>query len=293
MELMTALSRAKRGFRDDLRLHAVAVASLVIAFLCLGAALLSVTNLARIAERWGQSQHVSIYLKDTAKESDVAQLRLVLESLPEIVRVEHVSAAQARKQFATQSALGSELEGLPADAFPATLELSLRDGASQDRIAKVVERIRHFPAVEDVETYKQWFEQLGTLLSAGRSAALMLAMLVVVCVLAVIGNTIRLAVANRRREIEVLKLCGATDAYVRSPFVLEGVIQAVAAASLALVLLVIMYFSLRGYVEGTFAALTGVHTTFLDPLTALAIVVGGGLVGALGSTLSLRRYLAV
>ena len=99
----------------------------------------------------------------------------------------------------------------------------------------------------------------------------------VVCVLAIIGNTIRLAVANRRREIEVLKLCGATDGYVRSPFLVEGALQAVAAATLALLLLLIAYLCLRGHVESH--AERGdrrASTVFLDPLTMLAIVLGGG-----------------
>jgi cell division transport system permease protein len=120
-----------------------------------------------------------------------------------------------------------------------------------------------------------------------------LSLLVTVCVLAIIGNTIRLAVANRRREIEVLKLCGATDGFVASPFLLEGVMQAVAAAVIALLALLALYFAVRGQLEATLSALTGVRTVFLQPTTALAIVLGGALAGATGSALSLRRYLRV
>ena len=84
MDIRTAFTRAKRGFRDDLRLHLVAVASLVVAFLCLGAAMLSVENLGRVADRWGQAQHLTVYLKEHTKQNDIAQLRLVLESLQEV-----------------------------------------------------------------------------------------------------------------------------------------------------------------------------------------------------------------
>jgi cell division transport system permease protein len=293
MDIWTALARAKRGFRDDLQLHVVAIASLVVAFLCLGAALLSVTNLSRVAERWGGVQHLTVYLKDAAQEGDVAQLRMVLESLQEAKEVRYVSAAQARAEFAEQADTGMKAQSLPADAFPASLEVALKEHANQTRVAEIAGRVRRFGAVDEVETYQDWFAQMGTLLQAGRSAVALLAMLVVICVLAIIGNTIRLAVVNRRREIEVLKLCGATDGFVRSPFVIEGSLQAAAAASLALVLLLIAYFSLRGYVEGTLSAVTGIRTVFLDPLTILYVVVGGGLMGALGSALSLRRYLQV
>lgn len=293
MEIWTALSRAKRGFRDDFRLHVVAIMSLMVAFLCLGTALLSVENLTRIADRWSQSQHLTVYLRDTAKEADVAQLRLVLESLREIAKVEHVTAARARELFAEQTNMGGDVSNLPADAFPASLELDLADGVLGGRVDKIAERVQRFAAVEEVETYRSFFGQLNTLLNAGRSGALFLALLVVVCVLAVIGNTIRLAVANRRREIEVLKLCGATNSFVLSPFVIEGMIQALTASVLAMLLLSIVYFALHGRVDATLSALTGSRMVFLNPLTVLGTIAASGVVGALGSALSLRRYLQV
>jgi cell division transport system permease protein len=276
-----------------LRLHIVAIASLVVAFLCLGTALLSVENLTRIADRWSQSQHMTVYLRGSASEADVAQLRLVLESLGEVSKVDHVTAARARQLFAEQTNMGSEAGQLPADAFPASLELDLADGIKNDRIDQIAERVGRFAAVEEVETYRSFFGQLHSLLDAGRSGAMLLALLVIVCVVAVIGNTIRLAVANRRREIEVLKLCGATDSFVRSPFVIEGVIQAVCASTLAMLVLLVLYFTVRGHVEGTLTALTGVQTVFLSPLTIVATIAAAGVVGAVGSALSLRRYLQV
>lgn len=293
MDIWTTFARARRGFRDDLRLHIVAVASLIVAFLCLGAALLGVQNLARIADRWTQTQHMTVYLRAGADESDIAQLRLVLESLSEVAEVEYINTERARAQFAEQTDMDSDTASLPVEAFPASLELSLRGDADRERINRIASRVGSFNAVEDVETYQDWFGQLGSVLNAGRSAAGILALLVAVCVVAVIGNTIRLAVANRRQEIEVLKLCGATDGFVRTPFVMEGVLQGLAASSLSLILLGIAFLSLRGQVEDTLVALTGMRAVFLTPLTVLGVIVGSGLVGAIGSAFSLRRYMAV
>src|SRR6188472_4102194 len=149
MDIRTALSRAKRGLRDDLRLHVVAVASLVVAFVCLEAALLSVTNMSRVAERWQGAQHLTVYLKDAAQQGDVAQLRLVLESLQEAQEVRYVSAADARKEFAEQVDLGLSAGALPADAFPASLEVVLRGSVQQQRAGEIAERLRRFGAVEE------------------------------------------------------------------------------------------------------------------------------------------------
>ena len=293
MDLRTAVTRAKRGFRDDLRLHVWAIASLVVAFLCLEAALLSVQNVARLAESWRGAQHLTVYLKDTAQPGDVAQLRLVLESLQEAQSVQHVSPEQARKEFATQIDMNIASGGLPLDAFPASLTLSRSSTSSEARATEIAERVRRFGPVEEVETYRDFYAQMGSVLAAGRSAVGLLALLVAVCVLAIIGNTIRLAVLNRRREIEVLKLCGATDGYVRSPFLIEGAVQAPAAATAALVLLTIVYFAARGQVESALSAVTTMRTAFLEPLIVLAVIGGAALLGAIGSALSLRRYLNV
>jgi cell division transport system permease protein len=293
MDLWATVSRAQRGLRDDLRLHVVAVASLVVAFLCLGTALLSVENLSRISQRWSRSQHLTVYLRDQAKDNDVAQLRLVLESLSEIQKVEHISAARARELFAEQTNVGQGLADLPSDAFPASLELDLVSGVEPARVDRIAQRVQQFAAVEEVETYRSFIGQFHTLLDAGRSGAVLLAMLVAVCVLAVIGNTIRLAVTNRRREIEVLKLCGATDAFVRSPFLFEGVLQGVASSALAMLLLLIGYLIMRSHIEATLSTLTGVRISFLSPWTVVSVICAAGFVGAIGSALSLRRHLQV
>ena len=293
MDFWAMLARTQRGFRDDMSLHVVAVASLVVAFLCLGTALLSVENLSRVAQRWSRSQHITVYLRDDAKPNDVAQLRLLLESLSEVQKVEHITAAKARQLFAEQTHIDQSGIDLPSDAFPASLELELAGQVASARVDKIAERVQQFAAVEEVETYRSFISQFHALLDAGRSGALLLALLVVICVLAVIGNTIRLAVANRRREIEVLKLCGATDGFVRNPFLVEGILQGVAASALAMVLLLIAYLATRGYVESTLTTLTGVRPTFLSPLTIVGIIVAAGAFGAIGSALSLRRYLQV
>jgi cell division transport system permease protein len=293
MNLRAVLQRTQRGFRDDMRLHAVAVISLIVAFLCLGAALLSVENLSRIAERWSRTQHLTIYLRADAREQDVSQLRLSLEGLREITKTEYVSPQRAREQFAQQSRIAQSVAGLPDDAFPASLELDLAPGTEAGRIEKLAQRVTQFSAVEEVETYRSFVSQFHMLLDAGRSGAAILALLVLVCVLAVIGNTIRLAVLNRKREIEVLKLCGATDAFVRGPFLVEGVLQALMASSVAMVMLLFAYLVVRGRIESTLASLTGVTMEFLSPLTVLSVIALAGLIGGLGSVLSLRRYLQV
>jgi cell division transport system permease protein len=294
VDLRNLYARAKRGAREDIRLYMVAVSSLTVAFLCLSTALLGLTNLRELAERWGRTHHMSVYLKDGAERADVDRLLSVLGALPTLSRVEYLSPEVAREQFVRDATVGSGLSGLPAEVFPASVEVEFGADVEARSIEEVAQKVAAFSAVVDqVDTYRTWFDRLGSLLSAGRIASLLLTILVVVCSFAVVSNTIRLSVAQRRDEIEMLRMCGATDAFVRGPFVLEGTLQGLFAALLAMLLLALGYLALHGHLDAALAPLAGMKVAFLPPLVAIAIPVSGALLGALGSAVSIRRYLRV
>ena len=281
-----------RGIREERRLYFVAVSSLSVAFLCVCGALLGVTNLGRLADRWGQTGRLSIYLHADSADSDVARLQAVLRELPEVSSVEHLTSENARALFLEHSDVEAEFGGLPAEAFPASVEVELKAGTPAARIEHIAARVSDFRAVSEVESYRGWFARLDSLLTAGRGLATALVLLVGLCVLAVIANTIRLAVARRREEIEVLKLCGATNGFVRGPFLVEGTFQGALAAAVSVILLLTGFVALQGSLD-TVAALTGTRAVFLEVWMVLAVVFGGAFVGMLGSALALRRYLVV
>jgi len=293
MDLKNAMVRARRGLREERRLYVVAVTSLAVAFICLGATLLGVTNLDAAATRWGQSGRITVFLKDGADAQDVAQLRVVLEGLADVGEVTHITPSQARSSFLEEADVGADLSALPSDVFPASLEVTLVHGVTRERSESIASRLAQFRAVSDVESYGAWFQKLDQLLWGARMLALGLALLVMFCVVAVIGNTIRLAVARRRQEIEVMKLCGATNGFVRGPFVLEGMFQGFASALLAVLALLVGYLLLYESVDSTLAALTGSRVVFLGAWTLVALLLGGALIGAIGSAVSVRRYLSV
>ncbi len=293
MYLRTAIIRAARAMREDARLHLVAVASLTVAFLCLATSLWALANLSSVADALGRGARMSVYLRDGANEADVDRLRLTLEALPEVRSVEHLTPVQAREQFVRDADVDATLASLPADVFPASLEVELASGTTPAQLGAIAERVERFGAVEDVETYQSWFGRLDELLATGRVASTALALLVLLCVLFVVGSTIRLAIAGRRDEIEVLKLCGASDGFVRGPFLVEGAVQGLVSALLALVLLFIVFTAVRDQIDATVATLAGVRTVFLPPMIGLALLFGGALLGATGSAISVRRYLTV
>jgi cell division transport system permease protein len=293
MEVKSAMTRARRGLREERGLYIVAVSSLAVAFLCLGATLLGLTNLDVAATRWGQSGRITLFLKDDADPQDIAQLRVVLEGLGDVDEVTYVSPEQAKASFLEEADVGADLSSLPKEVFPPSLEVILINGVTRERSESIATRLGQFRAVSDVESYRSWFQKLDHLLWGARMLAAGLAVLVMFCVIAVIGNTIRLAVARRRQEIQVMKLCGATNGFVRGPFVIEGMFQGFASALLAVLALLVGYLALHESVDSTLAVLTGSRVVFLSVWTWLLLLIGGALVGAAGGALSVRRYLSV
>ena len=164
MEVKSALTRARRGLREERRLYIVAVSSLAVAFLCLGATLLGVTNLDAAATRWGQSGRITLFLKDDADPQDIAQLRVVLEGLNDVREVTHVTPEQAKASFLEEADVGADLSSLPKEVFPASLEVSLIHGVTRERSESIATRLGQFRAVSDVESYRSWFQKLDQLL---------------------------------------------------------------------------------------------------------------------------------
>jgi len=286
--------RAQRGMVREWRLHALSIFSLAVAFVCLGAALLVVTNLRAVEQRWAHAGRASVYLKDGATQDDVDALRSALARVPGVTGVHYLSSGDARVEFG-QKELGTkaQLASLPVEAFPASIEIDVAPDMQEAELADVVGKMKQLPAVDDVETYQSWTERLARLVRGGVAASALLALVVLAAVLAVVGSTMRLALQRRRTEVEVLKLVGATDGFVRNPFVVEGSVQGALGALGAIALLLVLFLVVRGRLDSELAALVGVEPSFLPWNVALGMVALGAMLGATAAWTSLRRLVAV
>ncbi len=286
--------RARRGMLREWRLHALSVFSLAVAFVCLGAALLVLTNLRAVEERWSHAGRISIYLKDGAPTDDVTALKTALGQVPGIADVRYVSSGQAKADFGMHEIDGQNgLSGMPVEAFPASLEVQVRPDVTDRDIGDMVAKLKLLPGVEDVETYQSWTERLTRLMRGGVAAAGLLAIVVFASVLAVVGSTIRLALQRRKTEVEVLRLVGATDRFVKGPFLLEGSAQGALGAAGAIVLLAALFLVIRGRLDGELATLVGIDPSFLPWQVALGMVGVGAVLGAAAAALGLRRLVEV
>jgi len=293
--------RARRGMVREWRLHVLSIFSLAVAFVCLGAALLVVTNLHAVEERWAHAGRASVYLKDGATQDEVDALRLALVRVPGVTGVRYVSSGDARTEFGQAQlpgpgdpgAASAPLAALPVEAFPASIEIDVAPDMPDAELADMVAKMKTLPTVDDVETYQSWTERLSRLVRGGVAASVLLAIVVFAAVLAVVGSTMRMALQRRRSEVEVLKLVGATDGFVKKPFVVEGSVQGALGALGAIALLAALFLLVRGRLDGELASLVGVSPSFLPWPVAAGMVALGAVLGAAAALASLRKLVAV
>ena len=288
---MTPIERAWRGTKNDWRLHALSVFSVAVAFVCLASALLVLVNVSHVRDRWSSTGRASVYLKRGAQREQIATIERALRASVGVTEVKFVSSEDARHELTGQSD-DPIIDSLPTEAFPASLEVSVQSELAASRLEKLAQQLGALPAVDRVETYAAWSDRLAALLAGGVTASGLLALVVLAAVISVVSSTIRLALQRRRIEVEVLKLVGATDDYVRRPYVVEGALQGGLGATLALALLGALFAIVQSQFDASFATLIGMTPSFLPWTLALALVVSGAALGALAALLSVRRLLS-
>lgn len=262
------------------------------AALALPAALLVVTdNLERLTTRFEAPGKVSVFLDggDPAAERLEGRLR----DLDGVAAVRFVSPEQALTEASRLLELGDALQGLPDNPLPGSFEVTLApDQRAPARMAALAETIGGWSGVDQVRYDRRWVERFQAGVGFLRRTGAVTAVLLGVVVVLVIGNTIRLAVLNRRREIEVIKMIGGTDAFVRLPFLYTGLIQGLLGALLAIGLVGLAI----GVLDASVAELAdryGAHFALRGPGPdyLLGLLAAGGGLGWLGSRLAVGRHL--
>ncbi len=281
-----------RAGRSNWRLQALSIFSLAVAFVCLASALLVVTNLESVRERWSRAGRATIYLRDDVGETDVRALVTALEQTEGVAKVRYVSRELARNEVVTETG-DQQLASLPPEAFPASVELGFDPTVDDMKLNVIALKLQSLPTVETVETYNRWTERLSSLLTGGVTASLLLALVVFAAVVSVVASTMRLLLEKRRLEVEVLRLVGATTRFVCRPFVVEGAMQGAAGAGVAILLLAVLYQVVRGRFDNQLAALLGVQPSFLPWSIVFGMIAVGAMLGSLTAFISLRKAVRI
>jgi cell division transport system permease protein len=293
MRLNYFLSETAVNLKRNLLMTVAAISTVAISLLLLGGAQILQLVVANVTSTWEGKVEVSVFLRNDVTAGELDGLRSDLAGMREIETFTYVSQTQAYEEFKKQFADQPELyEELPKDSLPASFRISLVDASQAEEVAA---RVDGSPGIDDVNFGGDIIRRLLQVNTLLRAVTLGMSAVLMVAAAALIANTIRLAIYARREEISIMKLVGATNWFIRIPFMFEGVFAALTGAIVSSIVVLganELFFSKMG----DFLAFLGPFFSFSawEIAKVLLILVGGGVaVGLFGSVLALRRFLEV
>ena len=246
----------------------------------------------RLLQGWGAEPSVTLYLDRSTTDDEARALAGRIAGSERIENVRYVDRAQALQRLRTELGdLGSALDGLPENPLPPSVEVVPAGSIGPSEVRALASRLGKLSHVVEVDYGREWLDRIEALGRAMRNFGSGALALVLAAALLVVANTIRLAVYARRDEIEIMKLVGATNAYVRTPFLLEGMLQGLAGALLAVVGLEIVQFLVIPRAAAAFSFAAGAAAPHLAAAHFGILAGAGAVVGLLGSYLAVARFL--
>ncbi len=270
----------------------LAVLTIAAGLFVLGLFLALNGNLQGLVSRWTESAELSVYLKDDATDAQMRTLDELIDGSGLAAARSYVTRAQAsarfREDFPDLAGAAGQLESNP---FPASIDVRLKPearsaGGAVDNLATALAGLA---GVADVRYDRRWLARLTGVIRFVRAVGLVIVIVLAIASALTIANVVRLAAAARQEEIEIMELVGAPIAYVRGPFVVEGILQGGAGGVLALAMLWALFAVLRARYGQLAADAIGLDVlSFLPWPMALAIVAGGMVLGCLGGLVVAR-----
>jgi cell division transport system permease protein len=295
--LVAALAQHQSAAVDSLQRllrepFGTAMASLVIGIaLALPLALfLFLQNLQSLGSGIEQHNNISVFMAER-DPSALLRVQKMLSNHKAVKKVTYTTPDQALQEFQAKSGFGEALATLDQNPLPPVFDVQPASDNAAD-VATLVSYLQGLPGVDAVQADVQWLQRLNAIVAVAQQLALLLALLLGIGVILVIGNTVRLAIANRRAEIVVVKLVGGTDAYVARPFLYTGFWYGVGGGLAALVLVELFLWGMSGPLARLLASYDS-HFTMngLGVSGGFAVLLLAGALGWLGALVSVLRHL--
>ena len=291
-----ALSNSKKNFGTTFG----AMITIFLSLLVIGVFMMGSILVDRMMKGVESEVSIQIFLHDNATEQDVHELQSYINSLPDVASVVYVSKEEALEKFKEMSD-PEIVEQLEDNPLPASFSIELTDPENvQEVVDQITAQAVFVRVVEtpDNPTNSLYYGQqiIGNLFAfanAIRIVCLVFVVMLIFVALVFINNTIRLAILARRKEIAIMRLVGASNGFIRGPFIMEGILQALIGAGLAILVINILSTNLIPQMNDMMPFLF-VDYASIDYWPVYLLLLGIGIViGLFGSTLAMRRYLKV
>ncbi len=283
-----AFRQGWRGLRRSGSGGLLAIVAIAAATLALGVVLVLTGNVERLIARWTAASEFSVFLRDDATSDQRGAIEAAIDGSGMAVRRGFVpreeAAARFRREFGLLAAPADALETTP---FPSSIEVQVRPGVD---VTPLTTRVATMAGVDDVRYDREWLASLDDGLRAVRIIGGAIALVLALAAAATAASIVRLGLEARRGEIDIMRLVGSPAAYVRGPFMAEGLLQGGVGAVAGLLLLWVGYRAALGaWGPGLTAFLDGERPVFLGPWLTVGLVGSGMLLGALGGWVASRH----
>lgn len=270
----------------------VSVLTISLALFIGASFLLGLVSARALLTSWGAQASVTLYLDQKTTDAEARALVEQVKAHASDIDVAYVDRGLALKRLrADLGDLGGALDGLQQNPLPPSLEVTPRTTLPPAGLRILAAQLGQIPGVAEVDYGREWLDKLEALARGLRVFGAGALLTVLGAALLVVANTIRLAVYARRDEIEIMKLVGATDGYVRAPFLLEGFLQGVIGAGLAVAAVLAVQRWLLPRAAQAFAFAAGISAPNLTPAQLGGVLGVGAVVGLFGSWLAVARFL--
>jgi len=252
------------------------------------------TNMINSSEQLGDDLRLIIYLEDDPGPAMQEQLRRKITNFDRVEEIIFVSKEQAYKRFAKRLGRHKDvLKDIPTDFLPASIEVvPMKNLRSLNQVKLFSEYLSQLPGTLKVQYGQEWIERFYYFTRLLSIVVFLSGSLLILTTIFMVSYTIRLTIFGRQAELELLKLVGATNNYIRTPFLIEGVLQGLIGSSLGLFSLFILYQWIKGHFSGP-GLLELFSFTFFSPQMILAIVVISILLTTAGSFSSMQKFLRI
>ncbi len=288
----TALRTALSSMRASPVTSLVAVATIGLCLLLIGAFVLLVANMERLLDHFGEEIRVSVYLSEETDIEAQQQLAARARIAPGVLEVELLTREAALERFRQHQPEHATLfEGFGESPLPASLEILLApEQRNEQGVAILVESLSGLPGIGELGYGHEWVSGYAHVVSLLYGAAVALCCVLLPATFLIVAGTIRLSLYARRDEIEIVRLIGGSRGFVASPLLLEGITCGACGGLLGLVLLYLCYRLLLPAFEGGLSLLIGTaEPVFLGIGAACGLIAAGALLGLLGATIALLQ----
>lgn len=286
--------KAAQGFFQTPLLHLLAVGIISISIVIFGAFLMILHNADLWMDTWGSRIQIIIYLKKGLSGDEIRKISDIIKGYREVKTVHFVSEKEALARLKEE--LGSHsrvIDGLDENPLPPSFELILGENyRNLETMEKIAFRMKKLKGIDEIHYGQEWAKRLSSFISLLKMMGALLGGLLLLAVIFIISNTIRLTVLNRLDEIEIMRLVGATEGFIRIPLIIEGVIQGLFASLFAIGILYILHLVISPMLElQSQEVFGGIRISFLPWERLVQIAGGSAVVGILGSLLSMIRFM--